>query len=409
MDPTKNPYAPGAGTRPPELAGRDQVLEDARVALVRVKAGRPAKSQMILGLRGVGKTVLLNWVEELAQREGYETVLVEAPENRRLPEILVPPLRSLLLRLDRSERARARTRTALRALRNFASVFRVSVGEMEVGIEPDPGTADSGNLESDLTDLLVAVAEAAKEAGTAVGLLIDEVQYLMSDDLAALIVAVHRISQRGLPLTVFGAGLPQLAGLAGETKSYAERLFDYPAIGALEPAAARDAIQAPAHREGVEYTSDALDFIVQRTQGYPYFLQEWGSHSWNAASRSPITVADAERATERAIQQLDRGFFRVRLDRLTPREKQYMRAMAELGPGPHRSGDIAAQMGLGVQTAAPLRQALIRKGMIYSPAHGDTAFTVPMFDEFMRRTVPYAPPTERKRATKGKRAKRRKY
>jgi hypothetical protein len=346
---------------------------------------------MLLGLRGVGKTVLLNWVEELAQREGYEAVLVEAPENRRLPEILVPPLRRLLLRLDRNERARARTRTALRALRNFASAFRVSVGEMEVGIEPDPGTADSGNLESDLTDLLVAVAEAAKEAGTAVALLIDEVQYLMGDDLAALIVAVHRISQRGLPLTVFGAGLPQLAGLAGETKSYAERLFDYPAIGALEPAAARDAIQAPAHREGVDYTPEALDFIVQRTQGYPYFLQEWGSHAWNAASRSPITVADAERATEQAIQQLDRGFFRVRLDRLTPREKQYMRGMAELGPGPHRSGDIAAQMGLGVQTAAPLRQALIRKGMIYSPAHGDTAFTVPMFDEFMRRTVPYVP------------------
>jgi len=239
-----------------------------------VKAGRPAKSQMLLGLRGVGKTVLLNWVEELAQKEQYETVLVEAPENRRLPEILVPPLRRLLLRLDRSERARARTRTALRALRNFASVFRVSVGEMEVGIEPDPGTADSGNLESDLTDLLVAVAEAAKEAGTAVALLIDEVQYLMGDDLAALIVAVHRIGQRGLPLTIFGAGLPQLAGLAGETKSYAERVFDYPAIGALEPAAARDAIQAPAHRAGVDYTADALAFIVQRPRGYPYFLQE---------------------------------------------------------------------------------------------------------------------------------------
>jgi hypothetical protein len=388
MDPARNPYSPGAGTPPPELAGREQILEEARIALARVKAGRSAKSQMLLGLRGVGKTVLLNRIERMAQEQGYSTILVEAPESRGLPELLVPPLRKLLLRFDRGERVRVRARAALRALRNFASVFRVSAGELEFGVEPERGIADSGNIESDLTDLLVAVAEAAQESDTAVALLIDEVQYLSSAELAALIVAVHKISQKSLPLIFFGAGLPQLAGLAGEAKSYAERLFDYPDVGALDPPAARDALREPARREGAEYTVAALSIIVKTTQGYPYFLQEWGAHAWKVASRSPIGEEDARRATELAIAQLDRGFFRVRLDRLTPREKTYMRAMAGLGPGPHRSGDIAQALNTRVQSVAPVRQSLIRKGMIYSPAHGDTAFTVPMFDEFLLRSMP---------------------
>ena len=388
MDPARNPYSPGAGTPPPELAGRDPVLEDARVALARVRAGRPAKAQMLLGLRGVGKTVLLNRIEQLALEQGYGTVLIEAPENRGLPELLVPPLRKLLLRLDRGERVRERARLALRALRNFASVFKVSAGELEVGIEPERGVADSGNIESDLADLLVAVAEAARESETAAALLIDEVQYLSAADLAALIVAVHKISQRNLPLIFFGAGLPQLAALAGEAKSYAERLFDYPDIGALDLHAARDALREPARRERVEYTDVALALIIETTQGYPYFLQEWGSHAWKVADESPIEEADARRATELAIWQLDHGFFRVRLDRLTPREKSYMRAMAGLGPGPHRSGDIAQALQSKVQSVAPIRQSLIRKGMIYSPAHGDTAFTVPMFDDFLLRSMP---------------------
>ncbi len=344
---------------------------------------------MLLGLRGVGKTVLLNRIDAIARDQGYGTTLVEAPENKSLPDILVPPIRQLLFRLSRGVRMRARTQSALRTLRNFASAFSVSVGDLEVGVEANRGVADSGNLEMDLTDLWVSVAEAAEENGTAVVLLIDEVQYLRPKDLAALIVALHRIRQRNLPLTFFGAGLPQLAALAGEAKSYAERLFDYPDIGPLDHHAARAALQEPVRREAVEFDGAALDLIVEMTEGYPYFIQEWGAHAWDSADQSPISVRDVRRASDSAIRQLDHGFFRVRYDRLTPREKTYMRAMAELGSGPRRSGEVAAAMGVHVRSAAPIRQTLIRKGMLYSPAHGDVAFTVPMFDAFMKRRMPY--------------------
>jgi hypothetical protein len=405
MDPRLNPYAPGAGTRPPELAGREQILHDAQIALARVRAGRHAKGQLLLGLRGVGKTVLLNRIEEIAEDEGYRTVFIEAPENRRLPELLVPPLRRVLVKLDRGERLQGQARAALRTLRSFASAFKVSVGGLEIGVEGEPGSADSGDLSADLPELLLAVAAAAKESDSAVALIIDEVQYLSSEDLGALIVAIHKVTQRGLPLILFGAGLPQLAALAGDTKSYAERLFDYPAVGALSPADAVDALREPARRERVDYDDEALGVIVATTQGYPYFLQEWGKHAWNVAAASPIAVGDAHEATERAIRQLDEGFFRVRLDRLTPREKQYMGAMARLGPGPHRSGDIARLMGESVSAVAPLRQGLIRKGMIFSPAHGDTSFTVPMFDEFLRRHVPASTGTGRTGTPRRKPAK----
>lgn len=392
MDPIRNPYAPGAGTRPPELAGRDQILDDARVALARIRNGSSAKSQMLLGLRGVGKTVLLNTVNDLAQRDGYVTVLIEAPEDRRLPEILAPRLRKVLLRLDSVERARALTRKAIAALRNFASAFKVSVGEITFGVEPVPGLADSGDLEADLGELLVSVAEAARGAALPVALLLDEIQYLHGEDLAALIVAAHKIHQQSLPLILVGAGLPQVAALAGEAKSYAERLFAYPEVGALGHEAATDALRKPAAREDVAFEDAALEEIISRTQGYPYFLQEWGKHVWNVAPASPISILDAQKATERAITELDAGFFRVRLDRLTERQKEYLRAMAELGAGVHRSGEIADAMGVKVQSVGPIRAALVKKGMIYSPKYGETAFTVPMFDEFMRRSVPYESP-----------------
>ncbi|HEX2716939.1 MAG TPA: ATP-binding protein [Gemmatimonadaceae bacterium] len=388
MDAAKNPFAPGAGTRPPELAGRERIVSDSVVALRRVQAARPAKSQMLLGLRGVGKTVLLNHILELAEGEGYLTVYLEAPENRSLAEMLVPPLRSVLFKLSRAERAKNVANRGLGILRGFASAFEVRYGELEVGVRPEPGTADSGQLEADLPELLLAVALAAKADERAVALFIDEVQYLSAEDLSALIVSVHRIGQRGLPFIVFGAGLPQLAALAGEAKSYAERLFDYPPVGALDPDAAKRAIREPIVGEGAKIEPQALEEIVRKTEGYPYFLQEWGSHAWNTASRSPITLADVRSASKEALAALDAGFFRVRLDRLTPRERDYTRAMAELGPGPHRSGDIAGVLGIGVTTAAPLRNGLIRKGMIYSPAHGDTAFTVPMFDAFLKRSMP---------------------
>ena len=388
MDPVSNPFAPGAGTPPPELAGRDLVLETARIALARVRQRRPARSLMLLGLRGVGKTVLLNHIEQLATDLQYHTVVLEAPEDRRLADMLVPPLRSLLVRMSRVERAKQVARRGLGALRAFAGAFSVKIGDIEFGVEATPGTADSGVLEFDLPELLASVGEAAGMADTAVALFIDEVQYLSAEELGALIVALHRCQQKNLPLIVFGAGLPQVAGLVGEVKSYAERLFEYPEMGRLDAEAAVNAIRAPLERAGVIITPDALRVVLEQTEGYPYFLQEWGAKSWNAAPASPITESDVLRATDDALEQLDQGFFRVRLDRLTPRERNYVRALAELGPGPYRSGEIAHVLGLKVTAAGPLRAGVIRKGMIYSQQHGETAFTVPMFDAFLRRTIP---------------------
>lgn len=387
MDPVTNPYAPGAGSQPPELAGRDEILERTRITLARIKQGRPAKSFMLVGLRGVGKTVLLNKIQEIAEQSGYVAAMVETPENKSLPEVLLPCLRRILLQLDTKERVNEVVKRSLMILKGFANARKVSVGEVEFGlaIEPARGIADSGDLDADLPDLFEAVGQAAKARGTAVALIIDEVQYIAEAEFSALIMAVHRLSQRQLPLVVVGAGLPQLVGLAGKSKSYAERLFDYPQIGPLSDADARAALIEPAIREGSAFDEEAIQEVIRLTKGYPYFIQEWGYHGWNTAPRSPINADDITHATQTAVANLDESFFRVRFDRLTPREKAYMFAMAGLGPGPHRSGDIAAKLNVAVESVAPLRSSLIRKGMVYSPAHGDTAFTVPMFDEFLAR------------------------
>lgn len=387
MNEYENPFAPGAGNPPPELAGRGEILDRAVLAMRRLKAGRHERSQLLLGLRGVGKTVLLNRIEQLAEGEGAETAFIEAPERERLAGQLVPALRKVLLRLSRTEAARDAVRRASSALRNFASAFKVSVGDFELSVQPDPGVADSGDLALDLTDLLNSVADAARASGKIAAVFIDEVQYLSQEELAAIIVACHKASQKQLPLLFVGAGLPQLAGLAGEAKSYAERLFHYPDVGALKEDDAIEALQGPARKAGASFSAGALDEILRLTQGYPYFLQEWGYHSWNASPTTIIDLETVQTATQQAIIRLDEGFFRVRFDRLTPREKDYMRAMAQLGSGPHRSGDIAKAMTSGVRQVAPLRGTLIHKGMIYSPNHGDTAFTVPMFDEFLKRTL----------------------
>ncbi|MGC4117262.1 MAG: ATP-binding protein [Myxococcales bacterium] len=388
MDAKQNPFAPGAGTQPPELAGRSGTITDAEVAIGRAKGGLSSKSQLLLGLRGVGKTVLLNRAAEIAETEHCLTVSLEAPESEDLAEMLVPPLRSALYRLSATEKARQAAQRSLGVLRSFAAAFKVKVGGIEFGVQPQTGTADSGNLEFDLAELLQAVSIAAKESASAFVLIVDELQYLGPQDLAALIVAVHRVGQRNLPFVLFGAGLPQLAALAGEAKSYAERLFDYPDVGPLTREAAAEAIRQPMRRKGIEIEDAALEFIVDTTRGYPYVLQEWGYQAWNVASGSPIALADTKLATKSALERLDRMFFRVRFDRLTPKEKAYMRAMASLGPGPHRSGDIARALKRSVSSVAPLRNGLLVKGMLYSPQHGDTAFTVPMFDEFMKRSMP---------------------
>ena len=390
MDPVTNPFAPGAGTPPPELAGRDELRETVRIALERTRLGRPAKSILMVGLRGVGKTVLLDRMREDAEATGIHTLRVEAPESRSLPAILAPQLRLALLRLSRNEQAKDLAQRALRGLAGFAKAMKMKYADIEVGFDfdPEPGLADNGDLEHDLQALLEAAGEAAKKAGTAMVMFVDELQYVAEDELAALITALHRAAQRRLPVVLVGAGLPQLRGRMGRAKSYAERLFDFPEIGPLPSPAARTAIAKPAKAEGVVVSEDALERIVQKTHGYPYFLQEWGKHAWDTAAKSPITLQDVELASTSAIAALDESFFRVRFDRLTPLEKRYLRAMAELGPGPHRSGDIAEQLHRNVTAFGPTRNQLIAKGMIWSPSHGDTAFTVPLFDEFMHRIIP---------------------
>ena len=390
MDAIRNPYAPGAGTPPPQLAGRDDLRESARVALARIKLGRPSKSLLMVGLRGVGKTVLLESMREEAQSAGIRALSVEAPENRSLPALLAPQLRQSLLQLSTNERAKELAHRALRALAGFASTLKVKYQDIEVGLdlEPEPGLADNGDLEMDLQALLEAAGLAAREAETALALFVDELQYVEEEELAALIISLHRTSQRRLPVVMVGAGLPQLRARTGRAKSYAERLFDFPEVGPLTAAAARTAIARPAEDEGVAIDEDALERIVEETRGYPYFLQEWGKHSWDVAERSPIGIADVERASVSALAALDEGFFRVRFDRLTTSEKRYLRAMSELGAGPHRSGDIARALGLKVTSLGPARAQLISKGMIWSPGHGDTAFTVPLFDQFMLRIMP---------------------
>lgn len=390
MDPIGNPYAPGAGTPPPELAGRDDLRETVRIALERVRAGRPSKSILMVGLRGVGKTVLLDRLRDDAEASGIQTLRVEAPESRSLPAILAPQLRLALLRLSRNEQARELAQRALRGLAGFAKALKFKYQDIEVGFdfEPEPGLADNGDLESDLVALLEAAGVAAKKAGTALALFVDELQYVNEDELAALITALHRTAQRSLPVMLVGAGLPQLPGRMGRAKSYAERLFDFPQVGPLPVEAARIAITKPAEAEGVKVNEDALQRIIEETRCYPYFLQEWGKHSWDMADASPIELSDVVQASVTAIAALDESFFRVRFDRLTPSEKKYLRAMAEIGPGPHRSGDIADMLGRDVTSLGPTRSQLIAKGMIWSPSHGDTGFTVPLFDEFMKRIMP---------------------
>jgi hypothetical protein len=390
VDPVSNPYAPGAGTPPPELAGRDELRERIRVAIERARRGLPSRSIVMVGLRGVGKTVLLDRMRDDAEASGILPLRLEAPENRSLPGILAPQLRRALLRLSWNDQAKDLAHRALAGLAGFARSLKVKYADIEVGIDraPEPGLADNGDLEYDLQALLEAAGAAAKSGGTALAMFVDELQNVEEVQLAALIMALHRCAQRSLPVVLVGAGLPQLRGRLGRAKSYAERLFDFPEIGALPEAAARIAIAKPADAQGVALDEDALGRIVAETRGYPYFLQEWGKHAWDAASGARITLGDVEKASTAVIAALDEGFFRVRFDRLTPAEKRYLRAMAELGPGPHRSGDIAGQLRRKVMMLGPTRNQLISKGMIWSPSHGDTAFTVPLFDEFMRRIMP---------------------
>lgn len=390
MNPLDNPFAPGAGTPPPELAGRDELLESIHVAAERTRRRLAARSVLLLGLRGVGKTVLLERVHDRTQADGFATVMIEATDRSFLPALLAAELYRALLRLSRQQRLRDRVSRAMRTLAGFVSALKLRYGDIEVAIDGpgEPGVADSGDLELDLVALFEVLGAAADASGTALIVLVDELQYVPKLEFAALIAALHRAAQRRLPIVLVAAGLPQLRARAAEAKTYAERLFEFREIGPLDEDASGDAVAKPVRARNVDIAPEALEMIFAQTQGYPYFLQEWGKHAWDIAERSPIDADVVVRASNEVAASLDSGFFRARFDRLTPAEKRYLRAMAELGPGPHRSGEIARVLDRKVTSLAPTRAQLIAKGMVWSAARGDTAFTVPSFDRFMRRILP---------------------
>lgn len=390
MTPQSNPYAPGAGTPPPELAGRDGVLTDARIAIERNQSGKSARSFMFVGLRGVGKTVLLNEVQAIAEQQGALTDFIEVSTHEPLSKTIIPSLRAALLKLDRVKGVSEKVKRGLRVLKSFVGAIKVKYEDVEfsVDIDAEPGVADSGTLTRDLAEVFIAVGEAAKARDSSIVLMLDEIQNLPDEEFEALIMAVHRTDQKQLPLLVVGAGLPLLVKLSGDAKSYAERLFEYPDIGPLDEDQAARALREPAAEADVVFEEDAINAIVGKTQGYPYFLQEWGYQCWNTADASPITKEDVQSAEQVAVQRLDQNFFRSRYERLSDPQKKYLRAMAELGPGPHKTGDIAKILGKQSSQLGPTRDALITSGMIFSPRYGQAAFTVPLFDEFMRRIEP---------------------
>ena len=373
------------------MIGRDEVMENARILLGRTLLCRHEKSMMLTGLRGVGKTVLLNKIERMAMEQGYKTILFEVQEGQSLAQVLATALRNILYELNLLAGAGDKVRRGLMVLRNFIGAVKLSYGDFGIDLEPLPGMADTGNMEIDLPELFLAVAEAARERNTGVALLVDEVQLLSLNELSALILAMHKLQQKQAPFVLIGAGLPTLPRLAGEAKSYAERLFSYPVIGQLSREEAARALSEPVEQEGAYFEQEALDMIYEHTLGYPYFLQEWGYQVWNQASGALLTKQDVLAASDMVIRRLDQNFFRVRYDRLTESEKRFMRAMAELDAGECRCSEIAPLLGQKPTALTPTRANLIRKGMIYSPRHGVIDYSVPLFGEFLRRALPPAP------------------
>ena len=385
MDPVINPFSPGAGAPPPELVGRDAILEEAKILLGRVRLRKPVQGCMLTGLRGVGKTVLLSEVKRMAYAQSVIPIAVEATEEKPIGALLAAPLKKVLFELDRMEGAKDKVKRGIVALKNFIGTIRIDIGDIGIGIEPQRGFADSGDLEYDLGELFSCVAEAAAEKGRGVVLLIDEIQYLPEKELGALIMAMHRMQQDSLPLAAIGAGLPFLPGMAGNAKSYAERLFRFLDVGALSEEEATRAIRRPMKVANVRIDDDAAHGVYEATHGYPYFLQEWGYQLWNHVQREPITIQDVEAVRDKVQERLDGSFFRVRMERLTKSEKDFLYAMAKLHTDEVRIGDLARVMEVPVASLSPRRSSLIKKGMIYSPAYGEIAFTVPLFEEYLNR------------------------
>jgi hypothetical protein len=393
VDPRENPYTPNAGARPPALVGRDAELEGFEILLERLRRGYTEQSMLITGLRGVGKTVLLGAFEDRALNNRWVTVSTEITKNEPFGPRMGTMVRRALFQVAPKASWTDRIRRAAGVLKSF-SVTVASDGSVTAGIDVDAveGMADSGNLSDDLTDLLVALGEAAQDEKTGVAFLVDEVQFLRSNEFEALIAGLHRTVQRQLPITLVGAGLPQIPRLAGEAKSYAERLFKFPRIGKLSAPEAEAALTEPATERGVSYDPGAIDVIVAYTEGYPYFLQEYGKIVWDIAPEGqPISRRVAEEAQRTVEQKLDESFFRVRAERTTELELHYLRAMAELGPAEQTAGDVAGLIGRSSEQLGPTRARLIGKGLIYTTAHGRGAFTVPQFDRYLRRNYQLPP------------------
>jgi AAA ATPase domain len=387
VDPRRNPYAPGAGTKPPALVGRDEQIEAFDILLERLEHGHTAQSEIVTGLRGVGKTVLLDVFRDRAEARDWATVEWEVEKNASFAAKMAAQVRRALLQLAPKARWTRRALRAAAVLKSFTLTFSPD-GKLTAGLDVDAlaGAADSGALSEDLSDLLVAVGDAAAEQGVGVVLLLDEIQFLRSADLEALIVALHKCARRSLPITLVGAGLPQIPRLAGEAKSYSERLFRFVTIGRLDPGSdARDALTLPARELGVEFEPAAVDLVVEHTQGYPFFLQEYGRIIWDEASASPVGRDDVASLLPLIEARLDESFFRVRAERTTELELRYLHAMARLGPDAHRASEVARGVGRTVEQAGPIRSRLIDKGLLFTPGHGLAAFTVPQFDSYMLR------------------------
>ena len=386
MDRARNPYTPNAGAPPRYFAGRAAEVDDFRVLLKRLAAGYTEQSMVVTGLRGVGKTVLLGEYRSIAEEEGWVAIDAEVSKNTDFGPQMANLARRALLQVSPKMRWGDRARAAAAAIKSFSLTVQPD-GSLTGGLDVEQawGRADTGILNEDLADVFEAVGEAAKERDSGVVFLFDEIQFLHKAELEALIGAVHRTVQRRLPVTFAGAGLPQLPGLAGDAKSYAERLFKFPLIGELPEAAAREALVLPARAEAVEYEVGAVDEILRYTEGYPYFLQEYGRAAWNVAEGPTISREDVEAAGDVVDAELDESFFRARVQRSSPEELRYMRAMAELGADAHKAADVAGVLKKTSEQVAPIRARLISKGLLYTPRHGYAKFTVPQFDRFMKR------------------------
>ncbi|MCF8526195.1 MAG: ATP-binding protein [Candidatus Nanopelagicales bacterium] len=399
MDPVRNPYTPNAGAEPEVITGRDDLFDSFDILLRRLRSGRTDQSMVITGLRGVGKTVVLGKFRSLALGAGWVVVELEVSkhDDAGFRRELAAGLRSALFELSPRARWGERLRFASAVLQSFTLGLQPD-GSISVSTQSEhaEGYADHGDLSLDLTDLLIAVGEAAASVDSGVVLLLDEVQFLSSAQLEAVIGALHRLVQRKLPVTMVGAGLPQIAELAGDAKSYAERLLRFPVIGVLDGDDADEALAAPARAEGVDFSAKALARAREITGGYPYFIQELGYAIWRSTDASPVTRDDVEQALDIYESKLDSSFFRVRLDRTTGAQKAYLRAMASLGSEPQKAADVARVLGRTSPQVAPTRAELIGMGLLYTPEHGYAAFTVPHFDQFMIRTMPDLPvPTSR--------------